>query len=690
MTDKAGTGSAESAAADLDAAPGGRTARGHAAAVGSTSPAPADRPARPTDPADVRSFAADRSARRPGGPTGTGGPRAATTEPVGTDGPVALAGRAARKDGAAFADPETGPDDADEPVTSTGRDGHRGAPDDSAGAKSPLERGLPYRTLVPDERPAPGTDPAEPGTRPGERAGADIREGGSTPAAHSGRGGPGDAAKDGDITAADPHGGSLRRGRRGHGLSHAPDGARTGASGSDRAAGPDGGAEAGAAATGNGPRAGASKGSAGRRPGGGAGRGRDGAGPRGVGDRSGPVDGGRDGAGPGGPGARGPGDGSGPGDGAGRRRRHLMRWGALGVSLVLLAAAGAGWWFYRKLDSNITTDTTAAAELRAYEKERPTPVATGAQNILLIGSDTRAGEGNSKYGRDEGGGSQRSDTTILLHIAADRKSATAMSIPRDLMVTVPSCGKADGSRTGERLAQFNWAFQFGGAACTIRTVEKFTGIRIDHHMVIDFRGFKDMVDAVDGVEVCLKEPIDDKDARLELPTGPQTLHGEQALGFVRARKTLGNGSDTARMERQQQFLGALVKKVQSNGVLLNPTRLYPVLDAATKSITTDPGLDSLRDLYDLTRSIRGIPTEKVQFLTVPRQPHSSDPNRDELVQPEAEQLFKSLREDAPVTVVPNDERDAGRATGEPDAGVTTGPSPTPTFPGTNAAEGMCE
>jgi LCP family protein required for cell wall assembly len=399
-------------------------------------------------------------------------------------------------------------------------------------------------------------------------------------------------------------------------------------------------------------------------------------------------------------GGGGPGDGDDGGDGqggdsddgqaGGRPPRHWMRWAAFGTSLVVLAAAGAGWWFYRKLDSNITTDTTAAAELETYEKERPTPLAVDAQNILLLGSDTRAGEGNSKYGRDESGGSQRSDTTILLHIAADRKSATAMSIPRDLLVTVPSCGKPDGTRSKEQTAQFNWAFQFGGAACTIRTVEKFTGVRIDHHMVIDFRGFKDMVDAVDGVEVCLKEPIDDKDARLKLPAGPQTLHGEEALGFVRARKTLGNGSDTERMERQQQFLGALVKKVQSNGVLLNPTRLYPVLDAATKSITTDPGLDSLRDLYDLTRSLRSIPTEKVQFLTVPRQPHAANPNRDELVQPEADQLFKSLREDDPVTVVPNGEREGEGTTGEPETGGTTAPSATPTFPGTNAAEGMCE
>lgn len=373
----------------------------------------------------------------------------------------------------------------------------------------------------------------------------------------------------------------------------------------------------------------------------------------------------------------------GDGDDGARRKRHWLRWAALGTSVVVLAAAGAGWWFYRKLDANITTDTSAAAELKTYERERPASVATGAENILLLGSDTREGEGNDRYGKDEGGGgSQRSDTTILLHIAADRKSATAMSVPRDLMVTIPSCRKPDGKRTREQTAQFNWAFQFGGAACTIRTVEKFTGVRIDHHMVIDFRGFKDMVDAVDGVEICLPEAIDDKAARLKLPAGRQTLHGEEALGFVRARKTLGDGSDTERMERQQQFLGALVKKVQSNGVLLNPTRLYPVLDAATKSITTDPGLDSLKDLYDLTRSLRNVPTEKVQFLTAPRQPYHLDRNRDELVEPEASELFERLREDIPVTVVPKEEKEAADAAGET-------PSPDPTFSGTNAADGTC-
>ncbi|MFD4857794.1 LCP family protein [Streptomyces atratus] len=378
---------------------------------------------------------------------------------------------------------------------------------------------------------------------------------------------------------------------------------------------------------------------------------------------------------------------------AGHRRRWL-RWTALGVSFVVLASAGVGWWLYRKLDGNIRTDTSAAAELKVYERERPASVVHDAENILLIGSDSRAGD-NHKYGRDDGG-SQRSDTTILLHLAANRKSVTAMSLPRDLMVEIPVCHKADGTATKKQFAQFNWAFEFGGTACTVRTVEKLTGVRIDHQMVVDFNGFKDMVDAVHGVEVCLKKPVDDTDAHLKLPAGRQKLNGEQALGYVRARKSIGNGSDTERMDRQQQFLGALVNKVQSNGVLLNPTRLYPVLDAATKALTTDPGLDSLKDLYELVRGLREVPTDKVQFLTVPRQPYAADPNRDELVQPDAERLFKRLREDTPVAVVPADRlkgddeknnRKNNAATDTPDA---SGPSPTPTYSGNNAAADLCK
>ncbi|MET8249182.1 LCP family protein [Streptomyces sp. NPDC005202] len=398
-----------------------------------------------------------------------------------------------------------------------------------------------------------------------------------------------------------------------------------------------------------------------------------------------------------------------------------MRGTALGVAVLVVGAVGIGWGVYAKLSANITSGDAAAAELARYEKERPGALVKDAQNILLIGSDTRSGDGNARYGRDSG--TERSDTTILLHLAADRHRATAVSLPRDLMVDVPSCHRPDGSRTEPMFAMFNYAFEVGGSACTIRTVEKLTDIRIDHHVVVDFRGFKEMVDAVDGVEVCLKEPIDDKAAKLRLPAGRVTLDGEQALGYVRVRKSLGNGSDTDRMERQQRFLGALVNKVRSNDVLLNPVKLYPVLDAATSSLTTDPDLASLRGLYNLVRGLRDIPTGRVQFLTVPRESYVYNANRDQLVEPDAEKLFARLRADAPVEVAREVPRDSGAksrnsASADTDStqeGDTSAqpydyraysnagafgdgkraddpshpPSPAPTFRGNTAAEGSC-
>ncbi|WRZ92530.1 LCP family protein [Streptomyces sp. NBC_01007] len=410
----------------------------------------------------------------------------------------------------------------------------------------------------------------------------------------------------------------------------------------------------------------------------------------------------------------GPGLGASPtGAGVKRRRRRWLRYTATGVAVVVLGAVGVGWAAYEKLNGNITADNDAAAELARYERERPTALVRDAQNILLIGSDSRSGAGNKKYGRDSG--TERSDTTILLHLSANRHSATAMSLPRDLMVDVPGCRRPDGTRTEPMFAMFNYAFQVGGSACTIRTVEKLTNIRVDHHMVVDFHGFKDMVDAVDGVEVCLRRPIDDKAAKLRLPAGKVVLNGEQALGYVRARKSIGNGSDTDRMDRQQRFLGALVNKVRSDDVLLNPAKLYPVLDAATSSLTTDPGLASLRGLYDLVRGMRDIPTESMQFLTVPRTSYVLNANRDQLVEPEAARLFARLRADRPVAVAKEpphrlaqgqsphsvslygnpfrdyEEESSGNgmsmAIGV--AGLTGTPDPTPTFRGNTAAQDAC-
>ncbi|MFJ5176547.1 LCP family protein [Streptomyces griseoviridis] len=399
--------------------------------------------------------------------------------------------------------------------------------------------------------------------------------------------------------------------------------------------------------------------------------------------------------------------------GAGRRRRRRWIWaGAVAAAVAAIGAGGAGWAAYVTLSGNITPDEAAAAELARYAGERPPSLVKGARNVLLIGSDSRAGRGNARYGRDSG--TERSDTTILLHLAAGRRSATAVSLPRDLMVDVPACRRRDGSRSEPEFTMFNSAFATGGSACTIRTVERLTDIRVDHHVVVDFQGFQKMVDAVDGVRLCLPEPIHDSAAGLRLPAGKVTLDGARALGYVRARKSLGDGSDTERMDRQQRFLGALVSKVQSNGVLLNPAKLYPVLDAATSSLTTDPGLASLRGLYDLVRDLHDIPTEQVRFLTVPREAYVDDDNRDQLVESEARKLFERLRRDAPVTVVrkaPQSASDSHEKSGQDSytqsddydeyrgddgkprgkgPGAASDPvSPAPTFRGNTAAEDVC-
>ncbi|WP_406199106.1 LCP family protein [Kitasatospora sp. NBC_01560] len=355
-----------------------------------------------------------------------------------------------------------------------------------------------------------------------------------------------------------------------------------------------------------------------------------------------------------------------------RRRRWLMI--TAGALAFLLVACGTLLWIaYRKLDGNIQTDSATDRLLARLEAERPsrTAGAKGAENILLIGSDDRTGA-NASYGEV---GGQRSDTTILLHVSADRRHATAVSIPRDVMVTVPACEKPDGTRSRSALLQFNAAFETGGPACSIRTVEQLSGIRVDHYVILDFTGFKAMVDAVGGVEVCVPQAIHDKDAKLDLPAGRQTLHGEQALGYVRARETLGDGSDTQRMGRQQQFLAALIRKVQSQGVLLNPTRLWPLLDAATSSVKADGGLSSLGALYDLTQDLRGIPSANVVFLTAPRRPYRFDSDRDEFVQPQTTQLFTALRDDRPVAVRPPGPGGPGSGTS---TGAGTGPRPTAT------------
>jgi LCP family protein required for cell wall assembly len=329
-------------------------------------------------------------------------------------------------------------------------------------------------------------------------------------------------------------------------------------------------------------------------------------------------------------------------------KHKVLRIVALSVAAVLVLVAAGGFFAYRHLDKNITSlDVTPALGAdRPTEMPKKKNAPNKPLNVLLLGSDTRKGQGN-KLGGDTPG---LSDTTILLHLSADRKLAYGVSLPRDAMVRRPSCERKDGKGTDPGgLSMFNAAYAVGGPACTIRTVEKLTKIRINHFVVIDFNGFKKMVDALGGVEVCVPREVNDTTGHISLPAGTYSVKGQRALDYVRVRHDIGTteNGDIGRMKRQQAFLASMANKAVSAGTLANPVRLYKFLDAATKSLTTDPGLASLTRLSGLAKSFNGIGLDKIQFLTVPFQSYAPDPNRLEWA-PGAERLWSRVRNDLPL------------------------------------------
>ncbi|GAA2609199.1 hypothetical protein GCM10009863_23460 [Streptomyces axinellae] len=319
---------------------------------------------------------------------------------------------------------------------------------------------------------------------------------------------------------------------------------------------------------------------------------------------------------------------------------------------LLLLGGGAALFAYLSLDGNIHSADIGDR----LGGDRPDNLSPGSKNILVVGSDSRAGA-NSEYGK--GLETMQSDTLMLVHLSADRKWAGVLSLPRDSYVPIPSCDRGDGTRSKPHSFKINESFAIGGlkgevegaAACTIKTVEHNTGLRVDHFMSLDFQGFKGMVNALGGIEVCPEEAIHDKKAHLDLAAGCQTIRNEEALGYVRARYGIGDGTDTGRIGRQQEFMRALSDKARSK--LTSPKDLYGFLDSATKSLTTDKDLAGITPLYRLASSVQKIPENRLHFLTVPNYPREADIPTDKanLVwqQPQAATLFKKLAEDREVT-----------------------------------------
>jgi LCP family protein required for cell wall assembly len=335
-----------------------------------------------------------------------------------------------------------------------------------------------------------------------------------------------------------------------------------------------------------------------------------------------------------------------------RRRRKILIWGSASLAVLLVAVVGTGYTLLRHFNANIQQD-----DIRGLLGNQPVNQHPRAENILVIGSDTRAGQG-SGYGT--GFVTDQSDTLMIIHIPASRQWAEVMSIPRDSWVNIPSCTMGDGQRSAPAQFKINEAFAIGnldgnhtalGVACTVRTVEQDTGIYIDHFVVVNFTGFQDMVAALGGVEECNPTPISDPLSHLYLSAGYHMLTPAQALGYVRARYTLGDGSDLERIGRQQAFMSSLISRVKSR--LLNPLSIYRFLDAATRSLTIDSQLGGIQGLYDLGQSLRALPQDKVAFFTLPTFPRGDVVPGDTAnvlwTQPEDNQIFASFRDDVPAS-----------------------------------------
>ncbi|HET6636200.1 MAG TPA: LCP family protein [Streptomyces sp.] len=323
-----------------------------------------------------------------------------------------------------------------------------------------------------------------------------------------------------------------------------------------------------------------------------------------------------------------------------RRRRVLaaLTWTLTGV--VALGATGLG-FVYLKLDGNI-----AGVDINgALGTHRPADTSNGSVDILVLGSDSRAGK-NSEYGQDSG--TARSDTAMIVHVNAGHDRAQIVSIPRDTLVARPPCRK-DGQRVPpDPHAMFNSAYQAGGPVCAVKTVEKLTGVRMDHYVEVDFTGFKHLIDTLGGVPMTTHEPIHDQESHLRLKAGEHVLNGEQALALVRTRHGVGNGSDLGRIKLQHAFLSALIERVHGVGLFSDPRQLYDLADTATSALTTDSELDSIPELTGLAGTMKDLSADDVQMATMPVRYDPDNPNRVLPLEHKCRQVWKALRQDRPI------------------------------------------
>lgn len=303
-----------------------------------------------------------------------------------------------------------------------------------------------------------------------------------------------------------------------------------------------------------------------------------------------------------------------------RRRRRLRRFLTLTAVGILVIAGGTVAIAAIRLSQNVTT-----VELQPVrDSEEPPAVADfdGEFDVLLVGSDGRAGQG-VQYGEGGDVEGSRNDVTLLLHVNETHDAATVISFPRDLLVDIPACTDPETGSTwnaGWRV-QFNESLARGGLGCVTSTVTALTGIDLAYAAEISFTGVIEASNAVGGVPICFAGPIHDRHSGLDIPAaGTYDLSGEQALALLRSRYGVGDGSDLARISTQQVFLSSLVRTLRDQSTLTDPVKLYGIADAATRNMTLSTQLADLGTLTSMAKVLSDLPLENIAFVSYPHLP----------------------------------------------------------------------
>ena len=355
------------------------------------------------------------------------------------------------------------------------------------------------------------------------------------------------------------------------------------------------------------------------------------------------------------------------------RGKRVLRWSAGALSCVILGTAGAGYLYYRHLNGNIRSGERSNG---ASGLKKPGANAAGQTplNILLIGSDSRNTAANVKLGgsKDTAGNPPLADVQMLIHVSADRKNASLVSIPRDTRVDIPECKDAKTGKVYPKTNSIiNETLARGGPGCTLSTWENLTGIYIDHWMTIDFAGVVSMADAIGGVDVCVEQGVWDRPlptasggSGLKLKAGTTKVQGKQALQWLRTRHAWG--SDPLRAKAQHMYLNSMIRELKDQNVFTDTGRLTSLAESATKSLEVSEEIGTVKKLFDLAMQLKSVPTDRLTTVTMPTLPDPQDPQAHLVAnQADSDKLWTFLREDVALDGNGSKTDDAGKKPAEP-------------------------